>query len=1140
MERIKKIEHFEKLEKIERFNNEKSPNKYNSPTSYRGPTEIDDKLIEDLLKQLKKQWDTFNIEESIRKVYLNIIENLPLRKSFAFISKEIFDLKSKNSLLQVCLKSIFSREESLKMIHEMNEYLLHTQNWDKIHSVGLECAEILHAHRILTLTVAENIEKWKEFMNSESKDVKTDFFFEETDYLEKMKTDLDFLINTEMGKIFKFSNESDPLLITPSKLSENQRIKNTKKFLNKNNDFTIPIPVNIKKRVTDMNDFIKTGFSSRIYLKNQLFNRNSLTPASARKLISSISIMDTADNDTLAKMVLLKIIKTEVFFQCEVCVDLVVFNKLAFDVFLNIFNEVLMGFVNEIAYDFKNEMNENYQKKNQISEIRGINEAKSVENSNKLEYLKNIKKTKNFKKLENLDKIENLEEKSTKNHLKEKISFNSVKTMNRKDLNYLISTENIGLDNKISTVREKNDKSPLFSRSIKPSKFLKEISDKDIHRKTQKIPQISPAIKKIEKNIETNTFKPKSLNKIKVLLLGDSSSSKTPDNFLTKNTIPQNLSIISIEDKEKSSRYFTPLRKRQKTIKFSHEIEKKSKFSDNSPKNILQPLTSGEITALCEIFYKEITNEFIDTDWIENLALNFIGFAYSRRSTIQSLLGEKMEIIEEIEDNVNEIFTPGVHSPNVVLSEKSSISESLKSLSIHSEQNLLIKKDAKKNEKLKFFEINENREEILKTLKKYFFHLPNWILSCFFNPEKTVEDCENGENGSWLWYGNDSGILGCLVYSTDVFENDGYSCIVHHVSVVNFAYFGQIIERSLLFLNSKGFFKISYKFFNTVLADVSEILLKNKLKESLIPNSDFKIYNIIYQNNKKSLQRVRFSSYIFTKLNPAKIPIKNNTKQEMTEIGNRLNLLANLQKIVKKSNFEEFFENYTPSTRLQKDVLELLQIIDSLGNFDYFYINSENSSEENTFKTELSLSFNWKSCCFVNSFNSQNYKFIRFTDVSVCKVEDQIFIYFVPTTIKEVSCFFIVYPHIIKELNSELRGFKTDIFHKVENLLKAANDKVGCDELWVPLFSKKVTWDMLWMHGFQVGQGDNCKFVEQCEEFCEFFMSFPGTPQGLLESKKRLLIDKEFIFGISHKKIYQLIEIPLFVCSVKQDDWITS
>ena len=247
----------------------KDPSK--SPNPDLKTTEIKEEVQKDLRERLKLEWKHQNIEKEMQKIYKKFINQLPLRQSIAFISKEINDLKNHNSLIQTCLSGIKSREESLISIKEMSDYLKETHYWYKIPEIGTECVEILHAHRVMTLTVAENIEKWMSLLAFESSGFVVDFIYNGYNYLTKIQNDLEFLKTSEMSRIFKFSNENDPFLIFPSKVLEKHNIKEKSSPLTKNNYLNIPIPPSIFARISEIDAFLKTGKPTKTHSLNKFF-----------------------------------------------------------------------------------------------------------------------------------------------------------------------------------------------------------------------------------------------------------------------------------------------------------------------------------------------------------------------------------------------------------------------------------------------------------------------------------------------------------------------------------------------------------------------------------------------------------------------------------------------------------------------------------------------------------------------------------------------------------------------------------------------------------------------------------------------------------------------------------------------------
>ena len=103
-------------------------------------------LIHQLRFSLEQEWKSKNIPYNLCEIYSAFISLLPHRKSVIFMQKEISDLRSYNSLVQICLKGISAREESLNSIKEMCQYLEKADDWHSLIDVKVECAEILHAN----------------------------------------------------------------------------------------------------------------------------------------------------------------------------------------------------------------------------------------------------------------------------------------------------------------------------------------------------------------------------------------------------------------------------------------------------------------------------------------------------------------------------------------------------------------------------------------------------------------------------------------------------------------------------------------------------------------------------------------------------------------------------------------------------------------------------------------------------------------------------------------------------------------------------------------------------------------------------------------------------------------------------------
>lgn len=195
------------------------------------------------------------------------------------------------------------------------------------------------------------------------------------------------------------------------------------------------------------------------------------------------------------------------------------------------------------------------------------------------------------------------------------------------------------------------------------------------------------------------------------------------------------------------------------------------------------------------------------------------------------------------------------------------------------------------------------------------------------------------------------------------------------------------------------------------------------------------------------------------------------TSPEMIKIGNRQCLLNGVLNLFGKLDKSGISLNGYPKTRLQGDVSDILEIINSTDSFNFPFIKAhsfESQSQAAHFLQEnqytpafapphkssisvLDVKFKWISCTnTVKNVNGQTYKFMRFKTklLKHYKNADNGDIYVLPTGQSGLNAFFIKYDGLKEELMSDLKRFKTDLSYKMEDLLKNMNEEgLPCNEL---------------------------------------------------------------------------------------------
>lgn len=184
------------------------------------------------------------IPEFHQTSFLHYINKCPPKVYSPLVAKEINELKKERAPIQRCLQSIIAREQCLKHVLRIDKYIVDEDTQfdfceqTKQAQVLQKCADIMYSLRLLTLNAIECITSWRNqfkyllntlqnqgfasnpqiaaFVQESYSSLPILPFLDHPNYLLKMKTDLDFLAESNLAKYFKFSKASDPLLITPA------------------------------------------------------------------------------------------------------------------------------------------------------------------------------------------------------------------------------------------------------------------------------------------------------------------------------------------------------------------------------------------------------------------------------------------------------------------------------------------------------------------------------------------------------------------------------------------------------------------------------------------------------------------------------------------------------------------------------------------------------------------------------------------------------------------------------------------------------------------------------------------------------------------------------------------------------------
>ena len=255
---------------------------------------LSDESLASLKLLLEGEWETQFIPDAQRQPFRECIEALEHDPAKLLLIKEIEDLRKSKAPSQQALRAVAAREESLKSVKEMNDYLRASDGWEKVKEVQTEAAELLHAHRMLTLSAIEGIMKWRGQMQEAFNLPPHNFPFmwEGENYLLKLRDDLDFLKQSEYAKVMNFGEEPDPLLVYPSVpagKAEKNRKRDANYFLSEGQAI-VPLPSTITGRVKEAEDYVRKEYDWIRFLEENDPKRlaNFYGPDLADKFIDEI------------------------------------------------------------------------------------------------------------------------------------------------------------------------------------------------------------------------------------------------------------------------------------------------------------------------------------------------------------------------------------------------------------------------------------------------------------------------------------------------------------------------------------------------------------------------------------------------------------------------------------------------------------------------------------------------------------------------------------------------------------------------------------------------------------------------------------------------------------------------------------
>ena len=819
---------------------------------------------------------------------------------------------------------------------------------------------------MLTLNVAESIERWKDFFLFENSEFKAYFIYNGSNYLEKMKYDLDFIHVSELSKAFKFSTENDPFLLYPSKIVEKPKGKLASNYFIQNGQVIIPLPSLILKRVEKMDEMIKNELGNAEVKGNKDLeiitanaakianapNHLSLNPAPARigrdknhKVVSNTE--KTQDNIKIAKGLAEDIYRDVIKFATleivneqvvefiakslsfdiepalEPCIEIIVAEVLRefhalppdsgytqFSKYEN-FNSESEALSSRPAVESIIKLSAHSKSSSQSSESRDSkhNKDSSRPSSKESMIIKDMKNPEIKIDPEDLPKpaLDTSENKSKKALSPPKLHADHSYLPNTSNPNSLKQVKSHPSPVKLKPYEEPNPPSPAIT---KPSPVKKQFPNAETESERR------------------STLNAKRLQQFSII------------EWIIRNMIEKMIQDINLEKIVNSS--------------IQDVLAEQSKKAGTEERNRLSIIMKTlEMEKVYEMVYFGVVDSFVELEWVEQIAKSLLEFNRNpnRRRKFEPLVMKQPQlVVEEIEDFALEVFTPGVHSPNQINSEESDEEVSAK-ISHTSDMLHKIISQGRANGKYEVVPFNENLKNALNSIKLYIENLPPKIRDLNWSSDEIMSFLEFSQEPSFYWLKDEFEITGCIIYSNLLYKGNK-STLVHHFSTINPNNMKILFEKSSTLASSRYSRNLIFNLKREKIKDLLSLLSIVKfetitlsfpptLKESSFHSISLPDNFSVTPSNLFFSLRLFSSNTITTSnsFNTQKpIPVK-----EMKLIGNRHCTLSALLSL------SEDPQDITPANgnpiRLQTDLIDLIEIISSLDNFKYPCIETTHDSD---------------------------------------------------------------------------------------------------------------------------------------------------------------------------------------------------
>ena len=1108
--------------------------------------------------------------------------------------------------MQTAIDAVRAREEGIKNIKEMLEYFSKSPDWEKSNELCEEVLEILNAHRILSLNAVESIIKWKEQLvyalilnktDSIGKHKSINFMWDDQNYIVKMKNDIDFLKGSDFMKILSFSDFYDPMLITPSKPIEKRNLKplDYQKYLH--------IPPMLSKRVKLAEQYILDEDREDDDLNKSQANLSQPKPSkrvddkAAKKILEEI-IEELCEKD-------LKPIAQRFFDEKKKDVSAAAAKKLE----KKIVKEAVLGMVKEIALQTYQEASDGPMKKyidgilakyveEEIDRTVKVIVKEEMKNAKNLAKDNLVKERKNNKEKEKADKKRKEEQAALEKKLaKEKEEIEAKRRAEealkkQKDeensqlakiiLEWVLKDLYVDIELLVSYVykSEIDNKSMSKAQSLQNAQISEEIQRKLIDELIDSMDFNSLAQSTLNEAIDADAKRKLDLQKAE---LDKKNMSKAQTLHMSQ--IAEQLQRIFI-DEVIDSTDLTSLA--ESTLSEAIALQKQ-KIQSKLERDQLEARELSILNdKLSEQIYLSLFEDLLTKMKLDKISEKMIEQVVKFRTSISLAIDTSLlkNVTFDPDDYAVDEFTPGEHSPaHYEVHEESKFdSSALPSPRKHEENPYEFSStgEFKTLDDLQWVPVHLSETSIEDIFTEYHSSLHELIAFVSPTVPQLLLETYRGIDACWYWGLHHRKIVGALVFSLDYLSSTRI-ITVHHMSAVDFSLLGQVINSATQFLFEEDSCEeirvnLLFPLGKDIPKEIKKLFTTLKFKwkasaDSRVPGCDMNVMgrtreSVQVQSGRRTGENMPFTLRTACLIEPSDAVVAQNssTSVEMVQVGNRqcqISALINLFGKLDKSGIQL---NHTSATRMQREISDILEIVNSTVSFNFPSICSlvtSNPAEAAEFlksyglvdfstlqKSSISVldvAFKFISCTNISHVvNKASFRYLRFRSSEILMGNDRN-VYSIPTSVPHIKAVFIEFEGIKQEAVSDMRRDKTDLFYKVENLLKSTSYRPGEEmaSFTVPAFKKKVNWIVPWIQGYEIPpQRDEkeSQFIKKCFETVRINVEAPVPANGILNLENAMgkVFSGDFIFCLTHTGLDRVIDMPLFVCLVEKDDWIPS